>query len=199
MTLQQQKRFWAQFAAACRERGLADRDEMESFRKQVMFETCHAEHLGEIRSQSGYEKLMARLAEEAGDWETAIYYSSGEGRRYAAMIEDCCEQIFQLRQESDASTADYIAGVLRQSGLVEAVSSGARRDWRLDLPADSLHDVFCMLDTHRRRLVRAISEDLPLGYRMGRFWTFGADGVVTYGQMLEGRQTCRFSVNVQAA
>ena len=173
MTKNQIKAFWPAFAAACREKGYADAASKEHYRQLVMLEEANARHLADVSEGTGYERVMARLHSDAGDFRGAVEYGTAPDRRLVAMVEDCARQVLEL--SGTAATADrdaYIAGILQQSRMNPNAQAAPRP--LLDYPEGTLKRLFKILDNRRRALQRHWMVDrcqpTPMGYKYGRTW-----------------------------
>ena len=177
VTAKQRAAFWRLFSAACAEQGLAGREEREEYRHGVMMAEAGAAHLADVTRCKGFEAVMQRLAVDAGDWDAAAKYMAGDGRRMAWNIAVCANQVVALGGAADVdagSAADYVAGILRQSGLARVEK--AEGDWYMDVSEGALAKVFQMLDTHRRRLLSRCVYGGPKGFK-GNARYVVADGV----------------------
>ena len=170
MTTKQMRNFWPAFARACEALGLETKSDREAYRKEVMMETASASHLAEVSNAKGYEALMARLAADAGDYESASAYAGGDARRIGAMIEDCARQVFELAGSDDGDAVRYAQGIVRRSGL-ERAGLFAGRYWYMDYAEATPAKIFQMIDSHRRRLIwrkrRETGREIRLTYSFG--------------------------------
>lgn len=168
MTEKQKRAFWLQFAAACRNQGIAC-EERDEYRHAVLFEEAKANHLAEVNNTDGFEAVMKRLAADAGEWDRAASFTAGNAKRIGAMVSDCARQLFELTGAT-GDPAAYAQGVLRQAGL-ERAGVMAGDAWFMDYPDATPIKIFQMLDTHRRRLVwrkrRETGRSVRLAYSFG--------------------------------
>lgn len=169
MTKKQMSMFWPVFAAACRELGIESPQDRDAYRHDLMWETCRAKHLSDVSATQGYERLMARVAADAGDYQLAGNFSIGDERRMGAMIDDCARQVFEIMTGTKDKAADriaYVSGILEQSGLRRSrINSSA---WWMDYDAEKPLKVFMILDTHRRRLLKRKGILRGIGYHFGK-------------------------------
>lgn len=151
LTQKQKAVFWRAFAAA---KLVVQPKDADAWRHRILMEETGKMSLLEIDRRGEFEAVMRRLWGEAGNWEEAVRYTVGDERRAAFMIKVAAAQVVQLTDGDESAAMDYVAGILRQSRLVSnAVAE--RGDFWLDVPLANSLKVFQMLDTHRRRLIRA--------------------------------------------
>lgn len=179
LTKPQLAAYWRAATAAARNVG----EPVDNYRKRVMSEECGTSSVKALNRTSDFDKIMARFAVDAGDYEAAGRYATADARRLAVLVRICCAQVMQLKGEPEGSTAsaDYLAGIVRQAHLPCGTLDGC---FWLDCPPDSIRALFRMLDTHRRRLLRGMVE--PSTIR--RFLGFDSD--VVYQPLASG---CRIT------
>ena len=121
---------------------------------------------------------MRRLWEEAGNWEMAVKFGgAAPAARWGYIIKAAAAQVIQLMGGDGSQpgfAAEYIVGVLKQSRLVNGACADLSCFW-LDVSIGCCLKVFQMLDTHRRRLLKA------RGFAPGAFapnlrYSYSADG-----------------------
>ncbi|MBR3086325.1 MAG: hypothetical protein IKH04_07975 [Kiritimatiellae bacterium] len=182
MTKAQLKPYWRAVGRAASALGLVGREAVEKYRHEVMMEEAGAEHARDVDSADGFDRVMYRLAVDAGDWGAAARFASGEERRMAHLVEQCARQVIELKQceatpdmvfateaiDSRAAALSYVVGVMRQAGY--PVYSQANGDWWLDITGGMAFQVFRMLDTHRRRLLRRLGWSGPLSFDADASW-----------------------------
>ncbi len=156
--------YWRALQAATANLGIFDRADVDAYRKQIMKEECNVDSLKKLNRTGDFDKVMARFAEDAGDYQRATQFAVGDDRRLAVLVRICCEQIMQLTGKPAGSTAarDYIAGIIRRSHIL--CGDPTDPGYWVDLGRDSLQAVFSMLDTHRRRLLRRAGLRTPGGF-----------------------------------
>lgn len=154
ITSKQRFAFFRAMSAACQNLGLNTQEERDAYRKQVMREECKKEHLALLNRTADYDRCMTRFAQDAGDWQTASKFSSGDAYRLAVMIRICCQQVMQLKGYPDGSDAatNYLRGILERSQIACGTYVNDSSFW-MDISKDSILTVFQILDTHRRRLL----------------------------------------------
>ena len=185
MTRAQIKPFFRAVSRAASAQGLVGREAVEAYRREVMREEAGADHAADVDPGSGYDRVMYRLAVDAGDWAAASRYATGEERRMAHLVEQCARQVIELKAIEDdpaalfapetikVSPVGYVVGCLRQAGLL--VTQTPAGDWWADISGAAAFSVFRMLDTHRRRLLKRLGWSNPLAFEPGAIWIL--DGV----------------------
>ncbi len=154
ITSSQRYAFFKACSAACSNLGISGQTDREKYRKTVMKEETGKEHLSLLNRTTDFDACMARFARDAGDWQSAAKFASGDEYRMAVMIRICCLQLMQLKgiPEGTDAAKNYLRGILDQSHIICGIGSTDSSFW-LDLSKDSLTKVFQILDTHRRRLL----------------------------------------------
>lgn len=182
MTKAQLKPYWRAVGRAAAALGIVGREAVEKYRHNVMMEEVGVAHAAEVNPADGYDRVMYRLAVDAGDWAAAARFATGEERRMAHLVEQCARQVIELKQCEDApdavfaaeaidaraSALSYVVGVMRQAGY--PVYSQAGGDWWLDISGSIAFQVFRMLDTHRRRLLRRLGWSGALSFDAEASW-----------------------------
>lgn len=182
LTKPQLSAYWRAASAAAREVG----EPLDEYRKRVMSEECGVSSVKALNRTGDFDKVMARFAVDAGDYEAAGRYATADARRMAVLVSICCAQVMQLKGEPEGSTAaaDYLAGIVRQAHLPCGTADGC---FWLDCPPESLLALFRILDTHRRRLLRGMVEPS----RLHRFMGFDPEAV--YQPLQSGCRIIYFS------
>ena len=160
MTPRQRSLFFGLFARACEAQGIYGSQARETFRHELIARVLPLSggSLRNIGKGRDFDKLMAELSRLAQSIEAAGHFATAQGRRMAYLIEAAARQVCELsRQLSAGSEAPigYIMGILKQAKWHFALASRGG-EWWLDLTADHEQKLFKMLDTHRRRLLRAL-------------------------------------------
>lgn len=173
MTPRQMKSYRELVARAARELGLSGAEQIEAYRKRVLMDETGKSSSRDVGRTREYEALMLRHAADAGDWRLAETFTVGDAKRMAAMIHDSVRQIGELAGLPDLDRLGYVCGILKQAGLYRgAVCARLGADWWEDYPFASAKMVFCILDTHRRRLVRRLAS--RTGTRYSASYCYGA-------------------------
>lgn len=178
MTRAQLKPYWRAVGRAASALGLVGREAVEKYRHAVMMEEVGAEHARNVDPAVGFDRVMYRLAVDAGDWSAASRFATGEERRMAHLVEQCARQVIELKAMEEDSFDDtvladpggaavaYVVGCLKQAHM-PVVCVGA--DWWLDITGGMAFQVFRMLDTHRRRILKRYGWH-PLSFDADASW-----------------------------
>ena len=199
MTKAQLKPYWRAVGRAASALGLVGKEAVEKYRHEVMMEEIGVEHARDVDPADGFDRVMYRLAVDAGDWSAAARFATGEERRMAHLVEQCARQVIELKaieedplsvnetDEARSNVVEYIVGVIKQAGF--SVSQTPAGDWWADISANQAFQVFRMLDTHRRRLLRRLGYDGTLSFDAEASWTIdNYNGTVTVDRADEDAQ-----------
>lgn len=186
MTKAQLKPYWRAVGRAASALGIVGKEAVEKYRHEVMMDEVGAEHAAEVDPADGFDRVMYRLALDAGDWSAAARFATGEERRMAHLVEQCARQVIELKQcdgfpdamfeteviNSHAEALSYIVGVMKQAGYPVYYQSCG--DWWLDISGSMAYQVFRMLDTHRRRILKRYGWH-PLSFDADASWYLDGD------------------------
>lgn len=125
----------------------------DDYRKRIMMEELGVDSFAHVSRTEGYNKLMARIKSDQGDFGEAIRYSSGTVRSYRYLIERAAREI--VGDEAQTVSA-YVAGILRQMRFssIEAdvlAMRLMRDDGFEDYTEDQLRKVLMALNVQRDR------------------------------------------------
>ena len=152
----------ALFAAARKAAGTLGEDR-EEYRKRVMREELGVDHLADVGRGRAFDRLMMRMAADAGDYSSAMRYELSDAARVAYLVKVCCLQLMQLKGGDEADAGRYLGGLLDQARVPNGVYADDGSIW-IDLaPSDALA-VFKMLDTHRRRMLRDVGSRVSVAF-----------------------------------
>ena len=152
LTPLQRKAFFMALRPAAQEVG----EEPEVYRKRILNEELGVEHLGEVSRNGDFDKLMARLWSDRGDYVRALGYSMGSLTRLRHLIVSAAERVVAAKGDWSGTAYDYIAGVMHQSGMAKgrpsilAARLASESGW-LDFTEPQLKRLLMMLNTHIRR------------------------------------------------
>ena len=123
----------------------------EVYRRRIMAEELDVESLSQVTPTSGFDKLMARICRDSGDYQRATIYATQTARRMQYLIVDAARAI------APKDPYSYVAGVMQQSRLAPIGDATTLADrlrngsaW-LDVPESHLRRILAMLKTHLRR------------------------------------------------
>ncbi len=160
MTKPQTRMFWRLFARSCQAQGIPS-GARDAYRKTIMWEECHVQHLADLDRCGDFDRIMIRLALDAEDYELAARFDSGDERRLAHLVEVLACQVMQLHGAEESAAAAYVRGILQQAGFPCRLDGA---EWWLDLPGADLLSLFQMLDTQRRRLLKSLGWSTSLKF-----------------------------------
>ena len=161
MTHRQRTLFFNLFARACEAQGIYGSQARETFRHELIARTLPLSggSLRNVGKGRDFDKLMAELSRLAQSAEASAHFATAEGRRMAYLIEAAARQVCELSRPGRVTPGEtpiaYIVGLIKQAGWRFALHAQGG-EWWLDLTADHEQKLFNMLDTHRRRLLRAL-------------------------------------------
>ena len=157
LTPAQRAAFFRALQAASAELGHATAAEREAYRKAVMREETGKAHLAQLSRTADFDACMRRFAADAGDYEAAARFGVADAARKAALVRICCAQVMQLKGCAAGTTeaAEYLAGIVEQARVPCGRDIRDSSFW-MDCAPDNLRTLFQILDTHRRRLLRAM-------------------------------------------
>lgn len=184
MTKAQLKPYWRAVGRAASALGIVGKEAVEKYRHDVMMEEVGVDHARDIDPADGFDRVMYRLAVDAGDWSAASRFATGEERRLAHLVEQCARQVIELKccegsSDAPGDPAAYVVGVLSQSGVL--VGQSPAGDWWADVGGGQAFQVFRMLDTHRRRILKRLGWR-PLSFDPDATWYL--DGInLAVGQL----------------
>ncbi len=159
LTKSQQGQFWRVFAAACSNLGISNSQKADEYRHQVLMEVAGDEHIGNLDRTAGFDSVMGRLAEDAGDYELAAKYVGGGVERYRKLIVDRAGEIVSAGGGT-ATPERYVAGIIWQGRLVyrpfDTVETFARKladggAW-MDIPQQTLRLVLQIVTSEWRKV-----------------------------------------------
>ena len=143
MTRAQLQPYWRAVGRAASALGIVGHGAVEKYRHKVIMEEVGAEHARDVDPVDGFDRVMYRLAVDAGDWSAAARFATGEERRMAHLVEQCARQVIELRSadegcpfggghggDTHAEAVAYVVGCLRQAGMFVCL---AQDSWWADI------------------------------------------------------------------
>lgn len=152
LTESQRRTFFASLRPAAEEVG----EKVEDYRRRILREELGVESLSEVSRASGFDKLMARVCIDSGDYERAVKYSSQTLSRMRHLIVEAATKIVRANGFAGTPYA-YIAGVMvqakmsRQSVAVLSERLVSENAW-MEFTEGQLKRLLMMLQTHLRRI-----------------------------------------------
>ena len=107
------------FFMALRPAALEVGEDPESYRKRILKEELGVEHLGDVKRTGDFDKLMARLWSDRGDYVRALDYSKGSEVRLVHLIVDAAKKIVAASPDYDGNEYQYVVGTMAQSKMFE--------------------------------------------------------------------------------
>ena len=144
------------FFMALRPAALEVGEDPEPYRKRILKEELGVEHLGEVNRTGDFDKLMARLWSDRGDYVRALDYSMGSLTRLRHLVVAAAERIVAAKGDWTGTAYDYIAGVMHQCGMAQgrpsivAARLGSESGW-LDFTEPQIKRLLMMLNAHLSR------------------------------------------------
>ena len=144
------------FFAAIRPAAVDVGEKVEDYRRRILREELGVESLSEVSRGSGFDKLMARVCIDSGDFDRAVKYSRQTLSRRRHLIVAAATKIIRANGFSGTSYA-YIAGVMVQAKMSQrsvAVLSEllvGESAW-MEFTEGQLKRLLMMLQTHLRRM-----------------------------------------------
>lgn len=154
LTPTQKALFWMTFKQACDAQGVYG-DDRDGYRHGLLEEETGKRSLNDINRTGDFDRVMYRLASEAGDFALAAQFAHADTSRIGHLIKVCCLQLMQLKGADEDEARRYLGGILDQARIPNGVTGDDRGCW-LDLSVGQAANVFKILDTHRRRLLRGL-------------------------------------------
>ena len=166
---QQQGLFWRMLNQATDNLHL-DPNACVKYRKDVLREEGGVEHLGELDRTTGYDKVIARMAVDAGDYETACRFATGDVKRFRHMCLERARAIISCADPDDihniGSPEKYIAGIMFQGRLVyrpfDTVATFGKKlesdgAWE-DIPCETLRLVLQILSSNLLKVRKGVAK-----------------------------------------
>ena len=160
VTRAQYPKFFAMLRKAALNLGLASQQEVEDYRRQVMREETGCESIKELNRKSDFDACIARFANDAGEYLAAIEIGLQEVKRRAYVIKVMAVQIMQLKGGAETDARNYLAGIINQARVPCGVCTTDDSFW-LDVSPTSLRHLMQILDTYRRKLLKATFPAYP--------------------------------------
>lgn len=154
ITRAQYPKFFAMLRKAALNLGLDTPREVEEYRHQVMLEEAGCESIKQLNRKADFDACIARFATDAGEYLTAIEIGLMETKRRAYVVKVMSIQIMQLKGGSEIEARDYLEGLINQARIPCGVCTSDNSFW-MDVSPTSLQHLLQILDTYRRKLLKA--------------------------------------------
>ena len=110
----------------------------------------YTDSINAVKPGADFGRLMLEAAIIADDYAAVAKWSMDVANRWRHLIGEQLRRIGEITGEGKPWA--YACGIFKHLGLPAS--------WE-DIPEDRLADVFKMLDTHRRRLIRKAAQEAP--------------------------------------
>ena len=163
LTGEQRRKFFSMCGAAARNLGLSGREAVEEYRHRVMREEAGCASMAELGRTGDFDACVRRFAADAGDYLGAIDAELMETKRLAFVVKVMCCQVMQLKGGDERGARNYLEGILAQARVPCGTYAADETFW-MDVAPSTLRRLLQILDTHRRRLLRAAFPDAPMAF-----------------------------------
>lgn len=160
ITRAQYPKFFAMLRKAALNLGLDTPQEVEEYRHHVMLDVCGCESIKQLNRKADFDACIARFATDAGEYLTAIEIGLMETKRRAYVVKVMSIQIMQLKGGSEIEARDYLEGLINQARIPCGVCTSDNSFW-MDVSPTSLQHLLQILDTYRRKLLKANFPSFP--------------------------------------
>ena len=162
ITQKQRTKFFVMCQSAARNLGLTSRAEIEEYRHQVMLDCAGCASLKDINRKGDLDACLQRFASDAGDFLAAIDAGMMDVKRRAYVVKVMAAQVMQLKGGDEAEARNYLEGIITQA----KVTCGKTSDdsFFMDVSPKSLQTLLQILDTYRRKLIKAKFPHSPMRF-----------------------------------
>lgn len=163
VTRAQYPKFFSMLRRAALNLGLDTREEVEEYRHQVMQEEAGCSSIKELNCKADFDACIKRFSIDAGDYLEAIEIGLQETRRKAYVIKVMSLQIMQLKGGSETDARNYLEGLINQARVPCGINTTDNSFW-MDVSPTSLQHLLQILDTYRRKLLKANFPGYPVKF-----------------------------------
>lgn len=163
VTKAQYPKFFSMLRRAALNLGLSSPQEVEEYRRQVMFEEAGCASIKDMNCKTHFDACIRRFSEDAGEYLDAIEIGLQETRRKAYVVKVMSIQIMQLKGGSESDARDYLEGVINQARIACGTNTADNSFW-MDVSPQSLQHLLQILDTCRRKLLKANFPGWPVKF-----------------------------------
>jgi len=160
VTRAQYPKFFSMLRKAALNLGLDTPREVEEYRHMVMREEAGCDSIKQLNRKSDFDACIKRFAADAGEWLEAVEIGLQETRRRAYVVKVMSVQIMQLKGGRESDARDYLEGIVSQARIPCGVRTDDNSFW-MDVSPRSLQNLLQILDTCRRKLLKANFPDCP--------------------------------------
>lgn len=154
ITRAQYPKFFSMLRKAALNLGLDTPREVEEYRHKVMLEEAGCESIKQLNRKAAFDACISRFATDAGEYLAAIEIGLQETKRRAYVVKVMSIQIMQLKGGSEIEARDYLEGLINQARIPCGVCTSDNSFW-MDVSPTSLQHLLQILDTYRRKLLKA--------------------------------------------
>ena len=163
VTRAQYPKFFSMLRKAALNLGLDTPLEVENYRHQVLREEAGCESIKQLNRKADFDACIRRFSVDAGDYVQAVEIGLQEARRKAYVVKVMSVQIMQLKGGSENDARDYLEGIINQARVPCGVCTSDNSFW-MDVSPHSLQHLLQILDTYRRKLLKAHFPACPMKF-----------------------------------
>lgn len=163
VTRAQYPKFFTMLRKAALNLGLDTPQEVEEYRRQVMFEEAGCASIKEMNNKADFDACIKRFSADAGEYLDAIEIGLQETRRKAYVVKVMSIQIMQLKGGSESDARNYLEGLINQARVSCGINTSDNSFW-MDVSPTSLQHLLQILDTYRRKLLKANFPGSPVKF-----------------------------------
>lgn len=160
LTKAQYPKFFSMLRRAATNLGLDTPVAVEEYRHRVMREEAGCASVKELNRKADFDACIRRFAADAGEYMEAVEAGIQGERRKAYVVKVMALQIMQLKGGSEADARDYLGGIINQARIPCGVCTTDDSFW-MDVSPRSLQNLLQILDTYRRKLLKASFPNAP--------------------------------------
>lgn len=163
LTKAQYPKFFSMLRKAALNLGFETSEEIEEYRHRVMLEETGCESVKQLNRKAAFDACLKRFAVDAGDYASAIDIGLQDVNRKAYVVKVMSLQIMQLKGGSESDARDYLDGIINQARIPCGVCTTDNSFW-MDVSPSSLQHLLQILDTYRRKLLKANFPASPVAF-----------------------------------
>lgn len=163
ITRAQYPKFFSMLRKAALNLGLDTPQEVEDYRRKVLREEAGCESIKQLNRKDDFDACIRRFSVDAGDYVQAIEIGLQDAHRKAYVVKVMSVQIMQLKGGAEADSRNYLEGIISQARVPCGVCTNDNSFW-MDVSPCSLQILVQILDTYRRKLLRANFPAFPMKF-----------------------------------